>query len=129
MTTPEGKVKDAIKAALKERGWPYIMVTTRGLGTSGWADFVLCAPDWRGNGRFIGIEAKADAPEARPLQAHMIDQTAAAGGLSLVVGRAGARSVRPGATHDDPSLLVKTKDIRAAVFAMMLEIDEYLKGN
>lgn len=128
-TTPEGKVKAVIKAALAARGWLFLMPATHGYGASGWADFVLCVKDHAGVGRFIAIEAKALAPEARPLQVLSLNAVAAAGGLAVVVGSAGARSVRPGATHDDPSLLVKTKALTDAIFVMLLEIDDYLAGN
>lgn len=60
-STPEGKVKAAIKKLLKSYGsdvW-YCMPMGTGYGRAGVPDFIICA---RGN--FIAVEAKADASKA-----------------------------------------------------------------
>jgi hypothetical protein len=80
--TPEGKVKDAIKAWLKARRIWFFMPVPTGMGVAGIPDFICC---WRG--KFLGIEAKApgkrkntsDAQDARIKEIHE------AGGAVLVV--------------------------------------------
>lgn len=52
--TPEGKVKDAVKAWLKARGIWFFMPAANGFGRIGVPDFICC---WRG--RFLAIETKA----------------------------------------------------------------------
>ena len=49
--TPEGKVKDKIKAILKRRNVYYAMPIGTGYGNSGVPDFLVCH-----DGHFIGIE-------------------------------------------------------------------------
>lgn len=53
-TTPEGRVKDAIKKLLNARGIWYFMPSANGFGKVGVPDFICC---WEG--RFLAIEAKA----------------------------------------------------------------------
>lgn len=53
-TTPEGRVKAAIKAYLKAKGAYWSMPIGTGFGSSGVPDFLIC---YRGN--FVAIEAKA----------------------------------------------------------------------
>ena len=52
--TPEGKVKDAIKKFLKERGAWYFMPVSNGMGQVGIPDIIICY-----KGVFVAIEAKA----------------------------------------------------------------------
>jgi len=83
-TTPEGKVKDRIKALLKEfepRVY-YFMPQMGGFGKSGVPDIVACA-----NGVFVGIEVKADKSKNPPtaLQEKNLNEIWAAGGVSLVI--------------------------------------------
>lgn len=66
MSTPEGAVKDKVKAWLKARGWWYYMPVQNGLGVSGIPDIIACRPltitqDMVGQtiGVFVGIETKA----------------------------------------------------------------------
>jgi hypothetical protein len=53
-STPEGKVKSAIKKMLKEWGIWFYMPVQNGMGVVGIPDFICC---W--DGKFLAIEAKA----------------------------------------------------------------------
>jgi hypothetical protein len=81
-TTPEGKVKAAIKSWLKARGIYYFMPVQTGRGVVGVPDFLCC---W--DGRFIGIEAKAPGKRSNTsaLQDHQIMLIHQAGGAAVVV--------------------------------------------
>jgi hypothetical protein len=57
--TPEGRVKEAVKRWLKERGVWYYMPVQNGMGVTGIPDFVCC---W--HGRFMAIETKAPGKRA-----------------------------------------------------------------
>ncbi len=66
MTTPEGRVKDAAKKVLRERGCYFYMPVQTGMGVVGIPDLVCCVPvhitsDMVGCtiGVFVGAEAKA----------------------------------------------------------------------
>ena len=63
--TPEGRVKDKVRAMLKAHGIWYFLPGNNGMGRSGVPDFVCCV-----SGRFIGIECKADATK-RPTDLQM----------------------------------------------------------
>jgi penicillin-binding protein-related factor A (putative recombinase) len=82
--TPEGKVKEAIKKALKARNIPYWMVIPNAMGNSrGMADFIGILPD----GRFLAIEAKADG-KSKNLTVHQkkfLDDIGSNGGKAFVV--------------------------------------------
>lgn len=80
--TPEGKVKKKVSAVLKERGVYYFYPATHGYGSSGVPDIVACC-----NGRFLGIEVKADAKKNPPiaLQRDNLDRIEANGGVALVI--------------------------------------------
>ncbi len=94
--TPEGKVKDHVKKALKSLGYTWSMPVTRGFGTSGVPDFIVNA-----KGRYMVIETKANGCEASPLQKLFIDKKCCAvGGKALVVGSNALRVVRAFETHD-----------------------------
>jgi hypothetical protein len=54
--TPEGKIKDKVRAMLKAHKVWYFLPGNNGYGKSGIPDFVGCV-----GGRFFGIECKADA--------------------------------------------------------------------
>jgi hypothetical protein len=53
-TTPEGRVKAAVKRLLKARGVWFYCPMQNGMGVSGIPDFICC---WEG--RFLAIETKA----------------------------------------------------------------------
>jgi hypothetical protein len=80
--TPEGKVKDDIKAWLKARGIWFFMPVSNGFGMHGIPDFICC---W--GGRFLAIEAKAPGKRANTstLQDMQIVGIHKAGGAAIVV--------------------------------------------
>lgn len=53
-STPEGKVKDACKKFLKERGAWFFMPVSNGMGQVGIPDIIICY-----RGLFVAIETKA----------------------------------------------------------------------
>lgn len=66
MSTPEGRIKDKVKALLKRLGWYYYMPVQNGMGVSGIPDLICCRPltitaDMVGQtiGVFVAIETKA----------------------------------------------------------------------
>jgi hypothetical protein len=58
-TTPEGKVKNAVRKLLSDRGIWYYQPMQNGMGRVGIPDFICC---W--NGKFIAIETKAPGKKA-----------------------------------------------------------------
>lgn len=79
-TTPEGRVKSAVKKLLEVSGAYWTMPVSNGMGNHGVPDFLVCH-----NGRFIGIEAKAGKGKTTALQDAHLQRIRAAGGLALVV--------------------------------------------
>lgn len=74
--TPEGKVKEKVKALLVRHGVWYFMPVSNGFGTHGIPDIVACV-----NGSFMGIECKAqDGMKPTELQQMQMDRIKAAGG-------------------------------------------------
>jgi Holliday junction resolvase len=80
MLTPERKVKDRVKKILKSAGAYYAMPATGGYGTSGVPDILVCY-----EGRFIGIECKANGNTPTALQMKNLNDIAIAGGIALVI--------------------------------------------
>lgn len=80
--TPEGRVKDDIKAWLKARSIWFFMPAANGYGKSGVPDFVCC---WAG--QFLAIEAKAKGKRhsTSALQDDRIKEIHQAGGAAIVV--------------------------------------------
>lgn len=80
--TPEGRVKNAVKKWLTERGFYYYMPVSNGMGRVGAPDFLVCA-----NGRFVGIETKAPGKRGNttPNQDREIAAIRAANGIAIVV--------------------------------------------
>lgn len=78
-TTPEGKVKKAIKAVLDAAPdvWYFMPVP---YADNGIPDFIICV-----DGRFVAIEAKAPGKHPTKLQLRTLDKIAEAGGTTLVV--------------------------------------------
>ena len=89
--TPEGKVKEKIKAILKERGAYYAMPIGTGFGNSGVPDFLVCL-----NGEFLAIEAKAGKGKPTALQEKNMRDIEAAGGLTLVVNETNIEDLKIG---------------------------------
>lgn len=79
MSTPEGKVKDAIKASLKKIGAYQFWPVQTGLGAKT-VDCLACV-----DGHFVAIEAKAPTKEPTPLQWATLTKVMEARGLSLVI--------------------------------------------
>ena len=78
--TPEAKVKARIKELLKEEGVYYAMPIGTGFGNSGVPDFLCCV-----NGRFLGIEAKANGNKPTELQKKNLKEIEASGGYTAVI--------------------------------------------
>jgi len=80
--TPEKKVKKKVVEILKQHGAYYFYPVTGGFGASGVPDIVACY-----NGRFLGIEVKADAKKRSPtaLQQKNLNAINATGGVALVI--------------------------------------------
>lgn len=77
--TPEGKVKDKIKKALKEHGAYYYMSVPYGYGAPT-LDFTGCH-----RGRFFAIEAKAPGNKPTPRQELTAQEMKAAGAAVFVI--------------------------------------------
>ena len=78
-TTPEGKVKDKIKAIINSRGM-YVMPFQQGTGTNGVSDFLAVV-----DGYFVAIEAKAGKGKPTELQKRFLANVVKNGGVALVV--------------------------------------------
>jgi len=80
--TPEGKVKDAIKKFLKERGAWYFMPVSNGMGQVGIPDIIICY-----KGVFVAIEAKAPGKRSQTTanQDRVIEAIQKADGFAWVV--------------------------------------------
>lgn len=80
--TPEGKVKDAVKALLKRLGIWYCMPMGTGFGTSGVPDFICCVA-----GRFLAIETKAPGKRSNTtaMQDEQIVGIHKSGGSAIVI--------------------------------------------
>jgi Holliday junction resolvase len=62
MSTPEGRIKAKLKAMLKRHGVWHFCPANNGMGKSGIPDFICIV-----NGKFVGIECKAD-PTKKPTE-------------------------------------------------------------
>lgn len=80
--TPEGRVKNAVKAFLKSKGVWYCMPMGTGFGNSGVPDFITCH-----NGRFVAIETKAPGKRGNTtvMQDKQIFGIHQSGGVAVVV--------------------------------------------
>ena len=79
-STPEAKVKKAVRQVLDSLGAYYVMPVTSGYGNSGAPDFLICL-----QGRFVGIECKAGKNKPTALQELNLKKIRDAGGVALVV--------------------------------------------
>ena len=79
-TTPEGKVKKKVKETLATMGAYYVMPVTGGFGNSGIPDILCCY-----EGRFIGIECKANGGKPTRLQLSHLSEIEYNGGISFVI--------------------------------------------
>jgi len=78
--TPEKKVKIQVRKVLDRIGCYHFMPATGGYGASGVPDIVACY-----NGKFIGIECKANGNKPTKLQLKHLNDITLAGGMSLVI--------------------------------------------
>lgn len=78
--TPEGRVKEKIKALLKQYGAYYRLDVKTGLATNGDPDFDVCHA-----GRFAGVEAKAGEGQPSALQYAKLLEIQKAGGAAFVI--------------------------------------------
>lgn len=80
--TPEARTKKKIKSLLDNFGKDlyYFMPVAGRFGRAGVPDFILCA-----NGRFIGVEAKANGGKPTALQRDSLRNIVLSGGLALIV--------------------------------------------
>ena len=79
-TTPEGKVKAAVRKVLDRLGIYYFMPPGMGLGRSGIPDIIGCY-----KGRFVAIECKAGKGKTTALQERELIAICNAGGFTFVV--------------------------------------------
>ena len=77
--TPEGKVKQNIKAVLKKYGAYYHMPVQNGMGTPALDFHVCCA------GKYLGIEAKSPGKKPTPRQLLTAREIVEAGGEVLFI--------------------------------------------
>lgn len=79
--TPEAKVKKKIRAMLVEHGALFFSPVTGGYGVSGVSDIIALY-----KGRFIAIEAKADAAKKpTELQTRFLKKVLDAGGIPMLI--------------------------------------------
>ena len=83
MKTPEGKIKDQVKAFLKERGAWFFMPVPTGYGTPT-LDFIGCY-----KGRFFAIETKAPGKTPTARQQATLNAMNAAGAFAVAVDSVG----------------------------------------
>lgn len=82
--TPERKVKRKVTAMLDEIGAYWFYPVTSGYGSSGVPDIIACI-----NGRFIGIECKANGGVPTALQERNLNKIRDSGGTSIAVDETG----------------------------------------
>lgn len=88
MSTPEKKVKDKVKKLLAEHGAYHFMPATHGYGSSGVPDIAVCI-----QGRFIGIECKANGGKPTALQLKNLRELSSAGGIAVLVDETGIENL------------------------------------
>ena len=88
-STPEKKVKDAVKKLLNEHGAYHFSPVTGGFGTSGVPDIVACL-----HGKFIGIEAKAGKGKPTALQEKNLMNITRTGGIAVLVNEHGVEPLK-----------------------------------
>lgn len=79
MATPEGKVKEKVKAVLRKRGAYWHCPVQNGMGAPS-LDFVGCA-----SGKYYAIETKAGSKQPTPRQELTIQQMRLAGAKVFVI--------------------------------------------
>jgi hypothetical protein len=84
MATPESKVKAKVKALLAKHRVYFFMPATHGYGSSGVPDIVACT-----QGKFIGIETKANGGVPTALQMNNLMRIVDNKGISLIIDETG----------------------------------------
>lgn len=107
MATPEKKVKDKVKKLLEEYDAYYFMPATGGYGKSGVPDLVACI-----QGRFIGIECKANGGIPTALQTKNLTSIMNTGGFAILVDEGGIDTFK--------SILEQIRDTKSPVKAGIL---------
>ncbi|MDE2102742.1 MAG: VRR-NUC domain-containing protein [Patescibacteria group bacterium] len=79
MATPEGKVKELVKSALRKYGVYWHCPVQNGMGAPS-LDFVCCY-----RGKYFAIETKAPGKKPTPRQELTMEQISASGGVCFVV--------------------------------------------
>ena len=79
-STPEAKVKAAVKKLLDEMGIYHFSPVQNGMGRAGIPDIIGCY-----NGRFLGIECKAGKGKTTALQDLELEKIRQAKGFAYVV--------------------------------------------
>lgn len=87
--TPEGKVKAKVKKALAEIGAYYAMPMGTGFFSSGVPDFLVCY-----EGKFYGIECKANGNIPTALQLKHLEDIRKTGGVALVVDESNVNQLK-----------------------------------
>jgi hypothetical protein len=87
--TPEGRVKAKVKRVLEDIGAYWSMPVTGGYGNSGVPDYLVCH-----NGRFYGIECKANGGKPTALQLKHLDDIRKAGGIALLIDETNVETLR-----------------------------------
>jgi Holliday junction resolvase len=80
MQTPEAKVKKEVKRILGKHNSYFFSPVTGGYGVSGVPDIVACI-----DGRFVGVECKANGRKPTKLQIKNLEDIAKRGGMAFVV--------------------------------------------
>ena len=88
-TTPEFKVKLAVKKILDELGIYHFSPFMAGMGRAGVPDIIACH-----EGRFLGIECKAGKGKTTALQDRELNAIAAAGGYTFVARETNLEELR-----------------------------------
>jgi hypothetical protein len=91
MTTPEGRVKAAVKKVLADSNAYFFMPFGAGMGRSGIPDIIACK-----NGRFVGIECKAGKGKTTALQDRELGSITAHGGVAMVVNETNINELKLG---------------------------------
>lgn len=89
-TTPEGKVKAAVKKILDLHGVYHFSPAANGYGRVGIPDIICCV-----NGYFLAIECKAGTGVTTALQQREIKAIHVAGGVAIVVNESTIDAVVP----------------------------------
>lgn len=79
-STPEAKVKAAVKKLLDEMGIYHFSPVQNGMGRAGIPDIIGCY-----NGRFLGIECKAGKGKTTALQDLELEKIRQAKGFTFIV--------------------------------------------